>query len=220
MNKKLKTLAKRVVYGGIPVPGAVRPVIRGLYAFGVFVVESSAFARKLFWVEPVLRSVCARVGQGLRAERLPYMRGKGRLLLGDNVNLSGRSCFFFMRALPDTPEICIGSQVFVGNDCTFSAAQSISVGDHCLISTGVRIHDNDGHPLDPAKRRTGGEITSEDVRPVVIEENVWVGADCRIMKGVRIGRNSVVGTGSVVTSDVPPDSLVAGNPARVVRSLV
>ena len=75
----MKSILKKILYAGLPVPGLVRPVIRGAYRLGVFLTESLVFLKKLLWVEPVLRSVCKQVGKGLRAERLPYMRGDGDL---------------------------------------------------------------------------------------------------------------------------------------------
>lgn len=213
-----KRAAKRILEAGIPIPGPVRPLIRGSYRVGVWCAETWPLLLKLLWIEPVMRSVCARVGRGLRAERLPYMRGKGQLVLGDHVHLSGRSCFYFMSGVCEMPEIRLGNHVFVGNLCTFSAALKIVVGDHVLISTGVRIHDNDGHPLDAAKRRAGERIGPDDARPVIIEDGTWIGANAVILKGVTIGRNAIVGTNAVVTRDVPPDAVAAGNPARIVGS--
>jgi acetyltransferase-like isoleucine patch superfamily enzyme len=212
-----KRVGKRVLHSGIPIPRVCRPVIRGLYKIGVLIVELWAFVKKLLWIEPVVRSVCEHVGTGLRAECLPYMRGQGRLSLGDNVNLSGRSCFYFLSYMPETPESQIGSGVFIGNGCTLASARRIEIGDHCLLAPFVRIHDNDGHPTDAGKRREGRPIGPDDVAEVVIEDNVWLGASCTVLKGVRVGANSIVGTGAVVTSDVPPNSIVAGNPARVIR---
>ena len=215
----MKKQLKRLVYSGLPVPKLFRGVIAGLYRTGVFCVESLAFVKKLLWVEPVLRSVCEHVGAGLRAERLPYMRGKGWLRFGDRVNLSGRSCFYFMHGMGEPPLIEIGDETFVGNGCTFSAGSSIRVGNHCLVSACVRVHDNDGHPLDPGRRREGAPIGPDETAPVVIGDNVWLGAGATILKGVTIGENAVVGTGAVVAADVPPNAVVAGNPARVVKTL-
>ncbi len=219
MSQGLRNFAKRILHAGVPVPGFLRPPIRGMYGFGVVCVEGFALVKKLIWIEPVLRAVCESVGSHLRAERLPYMRGKGRIRLGDHVNLSGRSCFYFMHEVNTSPLIQIGDHVFVGNACTFSSAESIEVGDHCLISAEVRIHDNDGHPLDGKRRRSNARISQDEVSPVVIGSNVWVGAGATILKGVRVGDNAVIGTGAVVTQDVSADSVVAGNPARVVKNL-
>ena len=214
----MRSVMKRIVHSGLPVPRFFRPVIRGAYRAGVVFVELFAFLLKLLWIEPVLRSVCDSVGKNLRAERLPYMRGKGLIRIGDHVNLSGRSCFYFMHDVSESPVIQIGNHSFVGNGCTFSAAERIEVGDHCLVSAAVRIHDNDGHPLESERRLRNERIHAGEVSPVFIEDNVWVGAGATILKGVRIGKNAVVGTGAVVTQDVPADSVVVGNPARIVKT--
>jgi acetyltransferase-like isoleucine patch superfamily enzyme len=219
MPGKLKRIAKRLLHVGLPVPAWLRPGIRGAYRGGVVLVEACALVRKFVWVEPVLRSVCSHVGKDLRAERLPYMRGEGRIELGDRVNLSGRSCFYFVKTGSDMPVIKLGDNVFLGNACTLSCARRIEIGDHCLISACVRIHDNDGHPLDPERRMMNDKIRECETAAVVIEKNVWVGADAAILKGVRIGENAVIGAGAVVTQDVPPNTVVAGNPAVVVKQL-
>lgn len=214
-----RSIAKRILGAGLPVPGFIRPVVRALYKSGVAIKEGSVFVRKFFFVEPVIRSICCKVGCGLRADRLPYVRGKGSLSVGDRANLSGRSCFYFMRGICECPEIALGDDVFIGNGCTFSAARLISVGSHCLISAGVRISDNDGHPVAAERRLAGEAISAEAVAPVFLEENVWIGAEAIILKGVRIGRNAIVGAGAVVTDDVPADTVVGGNPARILKKL-
>lgn len=212
-----KRWVRHILHAGLPLPRCIRPVIRVLYRAGVVAVESLAFLRKVLWVEPVLRSVCDEVGPGLRAERLPYMRGPGRIRLGHHVNLSGRSCFYFMRSMAGTPALEIGNHVFIGNGCTLSAGTHIRIGDRCLLSAGVRIHDNDGHPLDAERRRRGDTIRPDECAPVMIGTNVWLGAGSTVLKGVTIGDDAVIGTGAVVTRDVPAGVVVAGNPAQIVR---
>ncbi|MEI6169172.1 MAG: acyltransferase [bacterium] len=215
----MKKLIKQLLGTGVLVPKTVRPMIRVLYKMGVLAVEGSALVRKIFWIEPVMKSVCAKVGKGLRAECLPYMRGSGDLILGENVYLSGRSCFYFMGGMPVPPEIVIGNGTFIGNGCTLSAARRICIGEKCLISAGVRIHDNDGHPLDPGRRLRNEPIRQDEADEVIIGKNVWIGAQAIILKGVTIGDNAVVGTAAVVTADVPASTIVAGNPSKVVKDL-
>ncbi|MDE0838047.1 MAG: acyltransferase [Kiritimatiellae bacterium] len=219
MSSSFRQIAKRIVHAGLPVPRFIRPIIVACYQGGVFCVESGAFLLKLFWVEPILRSICESVGTHLRAERLPYMRGKGRIRIGNHVNLSGRSCFYFIHNVSEQPLIEIGDHTFVGNGCTFSAGREIRVGAHCLISALVRIHDNDGHPLDIKRRLNHEPIGDAEVAPVIIGDNVWIGAGATILKGVSVGDGSVIGTGAVVTADVPAGTVVAGNPAKVVKTL-
>ncbi len=207
-------ILKKILQNGLPVPLPLRWMIRSLYRGGVWLVEGLTLIRSVLFIVPVLRSICDRAGYGLRADRIPYMRGRGRLQLGNRVNLSGRSCFYFMSGMPEPPVIEIGDSVFIGNKCTLSAARRVRIGAGTLIGPGVRIHDNDGHPLDPGRRARKERITADEAAPVTIGTNVWIGAGAVVLKGVNIGDDSVVGAGSVVTANVPPQTIVAGNPAR------
>ena len=96
------------------------------------------------------------------------------------------------------------------------AAASIDIGDDCILGD-VNVMDTDMHAVAPDRRHD----PNAPVRfaPIVLERNVWVGGQAAVLPGVRIGENSVVGFRAVVTSDVPPNVVVAGNPARVVRRL-
>jgi acetyltransferase-like isoleucine patch superfamily enzyme len=140
-------------------------------------------------------------------------------MIGDHTRISGKISILFASRLDCQPCLKIGKHVFVGHNSAFIMAKSITIGDHTLIGGGVRVLDNDGHPLDRELRRRGEKVRAEDIEPVVIGQNVWIGAQSTILKGVTIGDNAVVATGSVVTKDVPANTLVAGVPARVVRRL-
>lgn len=96
------------------------------------------------------------------------------------------------------------------------AAECITIGDRVTIGANTTIIDTDFHPLDPEQRR----LHPQEARtaPVVIEDDVFIGMNCLILKGVTIGRGSVIGAGSVVTKSVPPGVIVAGNPERMIRS--
>ncbi len=92
------------------------------------------------------------------------------------------------------------------NGCYLSAKKSVTLGERAFVGMGSRIFDADQHDLDADH--------PEKVEPVVLEEHVWVAADATVLRGVRIGAHSVVGTRSVVTKSVPPHTLVAGIPAK------
>jgi acetyltransferase-like isoleucine patch superfamily enzyme len=107
----------------------------------------------------------------------------------------------------------IGRNVFVNQNCTFYDLGGLDIADDVMIGPNVSLITS-GHPLEPSRRRA-----FTIAKPIVIERNVWIGAGATIIGGVRVGENSVVAAGSVVTRDVPADSLVGGNPARVIRSI-
>lgn len=123
----------------------------------------------------------------------------------------------------------IGHDSFVGPDSRLWCSHSMRIGSRVLISHLVDIHDSDSHSLDWRLRRDeclsrfGHDLPSSGVdvkmSPVVIEDDVWIGFKSSILKGVTIGRGSVIAACSLVTKDVPPFTLVAGNPARVMRAL-
>lgn len=111
--------------------------------------------------------------------------------------------------------ISLGRNVYFNVNCVILDVARVSIGDNVLLGPAVQIY-TPLHPMDAAERRSGLEYA----RPVSIGDDVWIGGGAVICPGVTIGPRSVIGAGSVVVKDVPADVLVAGNPARVIRSLV
>jgi acetyltransferase-like isoleucine patch superfamily enzyme len=110
-------------------------------------------------------------------------------------------------------EIRVGRHVFVNQNCTFYDLGGPDIADDVMIGPNVSIITM-GHPLEPSKRRA-----ATIGKPIVVEKGVWIAAGAIIIGGVTVGAHSVVAAGSVVTKDVPANSLVGGNPARVIRSI-
>ena len=110
-------------------------------------------------------------------------------------------------------EISLGHNVFVNQNCTFYDLGGLHIADNVMIGPNVNIITA-GHPLDPLQRRA---ITIG--KPILIEKNVWIAAGATIIGGITVGENSVIAAGSVVTKNVPPNTLVGGNPARFIRSI-
>src|SRR6266581_4420311 len=113
----------------------------------------------------------------------------------------------------DADEIRVGHNVFVNQNCTFYDLGGLDIADDVMIGPNVSIITT-GHPLEPSQRRT-----ATIGKPIVIEKSVWIAAGAIIIGGVTVGENSVVAAGSVVTKDVPLNTLVGGNPARIIRSV-
>lgn len=212
----LKRALKALLGARIPVNAATKPLFRVLYRVHVIMRESWIWAKKFFWTEPLFRSQCVSVGPGLRMEELPYIAGVGRIVIGNNVRLSGQPQISFGH---DDPELVIGDGTFIGHACGFNAGKLIRIGKHCLFATGVLVYDLDGHPLDAERRRAGEPTPPEEIKPVIIGDDVWIGTGAVILKGVTIGDRAVIAARSVVTGDVQADSVVAGNPAKVIRQL-
>jgi acetyltransferase-like isoleucine patch superfamily enzyme len=107
--------------------------------------------------------------------------------------------------------IKIGDNVGLSG-CTITAIKQVVIGNDVLVGSGVVITDNDAHPIDYESRHDG-EISAD---PVVIHDNVFIGARALILKGVTIGKGAVIGAGSVVVKSVPDFAIAAGNPAKVI----
>lgn len=109
--------------------------------------------------------------------------------------------------------IRIGARVFINQNCTFYSLAGITIGDDVMIGPNVSLITSE-HPVAPSQRRAF--LVG---KPITIEKGAWIAAGATIIGGVTVGENSVVAAGSVVTRDVPANTLVAGNPARMIRSI-
>ena len=109
--------------------------------------------------------------------------------------------------------IHLGARAFVNANCVFLDCAEVRIGDNFQAGPGVQLLTPE-HPLDAVARRG-----TETARPIVIGDDVWIGGGAIVLAGVTIGHRSVIGAGSVVTKDVPPDVVVVGNPAKIVRRL-
>lgn len=140
----------------------------------------------------------------------------------------GKSCFVRSRVVFEREDatISVGDRCFLGKG-VISVANGVEIGNDVLISWGVTITDHNSHSLRFSERQRDVEEwlgcnknwTGVKVGKVVIQDKAWIGLNAIILKGVTIGEGAIVGAGSVVSKDVPPFTIVAGNPARVVRGL-
>lgn len=157
-----------------------------------------------------LTGITAR-GHGTRVLGRPRIENHGSITLGDDVVL--RSAL-----LPLELYTSHGAHIVVGHGCvinsgvSLAATHSITLGNRVYLGTLVFVMDNNFHDVVDRNLHPVG-------RPVVLEDDVWIGVKATVLPGVRIGRGAVVGAHSLVTHDVAPYTLVAGCPARVVRTL-
>lgn len=109
--------------------------------------------------------------------------------------------------------IVIGDAVMISPGTRISASDEIRIGNGCMFANGAYVTDSDWHGIYDRVHR------DPEIKPVILEDNVWVGDHATVLKGVTIGKNSIVAARAVVVKDVPPNVVVAGNPAKVVKEL-
>lgn len=200
------------------------PVVRPVAA--VFWAERDLRGRlwplvaKVLYREPLLRYRAEHVGRRLAMDgALPWITGNGKIWIGDDVTLGGTNSWVVGFKVSNDAQLVIEDHVNIGYQNTISVAKSVRIGAHTMLASRVQIYDNISHPLSPERRLRHESFSLDEASPVVIGRNCWIGNGAIIMRGVTIGENSVVGAGSIVTTDVPPNTLAAGVPARVIRSI-
>ncbi len=197
------------------------PVLYHALAFERTVRRSlwSWFKRK-FYDEPIFRLKCTSCGRGFNLLiGIPLVYGDLDLRIGDHVTMHGSSTLVATKVFKK-PRLTIGNRTHCGANFGVSVGADVFIGDDVLIANHVMIYSYNSHPTDPEKRRLGLPAEPESSRPVYIGNNAWICSGVIILKGVTIGENSIVAAGSVVNKDVPPNVIVAGNPARIVKKLV
>ncbi|MCJ7702813.1 MAG: hypothetical protein MUO62_14615 [Anaerolineales bacterium] len=153
------------------------------------------------------------LGSKARLWGRPSIQNWGILTFGERVRLVSTIATIELVAMPGGV-LDIGSNTCINYGCSIAANLKVSIGADCSIGTYVNIMDNNFHRLEPDRR-----YETPESKPVILEDNVWLGARVIVLPGVTIGSGSVVGAGSVVTRDIPPLSVAAGIPARVIRKL-
>ena len=220
-NDRLPRFARRVYWGvnGVSLP-APRIIVRPMLWMFLAVRSVYYFVMRVFICEPLFKASCTSYGRGLHTDVFIHcVQGKGDIILGDYVEVDGKCSFGFAARFSPNPSIRIGDYTIIRGGTSFVVCKSITIGKHCKIAGGVSMFESNGHPSDPEDRMAGLPPRPQDVRPITIGDNVWIGARSIITPGVTIGEGSIVSAASVVLSDVPPYTVVAGYPARKIASL-
>lgn len=195
----------------------IKPLAAVLYYLRDFWIVAWNGLKSKLYCEQLLRFRC-EVGKNISLDgSVPYIYGYGRIEIGDHVRVGNRNTWVVGLKVFDDPILKIGDYTRFGYMNMISVAEKVTIGNHCLFAGEIKIFDNNSHSLDPQKRRAHAVLDKEDVAPVTIEDDVWVGTNSIILKGVTIGKGAVIAAGSVVTKDVLPFTLVGGNPAKVIK---
>ena len=178
---------------------------------GDYIKLLSSLATKFYYVistQFYLRN--AEKGSGVVCTQKPALQIEGRLTIGNNVRI-------WSSIHPTRLSVFRGAELNIGrgtyiNGARISAKYQINIGNNCTIAPEVLIMDSDFHDMN--------DHSKEGIsQPINIEDHVWIATRATILKGITIGEHSVVAAGAVVTKDVPPYTVVGGNPARVIKQL-
>ncbi len=153
---------------------------------------------------------CTQVGRLTRLIGRPRVSNNGSIIIGERVRIHSTTVPVELAA-NNGGRIEIGKGSFLNYGVSISAHELVRIGERCLLGTYVMILDNDWHEIEDHTK-------TPPSRPVTLEDNVWLGNRVMVLPGVTVGHDAVVGAGAVVVKDVPPRSVVVGNPARVVRT--
>jgi len=212
----LYRIAKWLIHFNIP---CVKPIYKILWIERKVRVAVWRWGLRVFYYTPLFKSVCYKVSKNLNLiDGLPYTNGNLSIRIGANVRIYGSAGFQGYKVY-EKPILDIGDGTFIGPDVRIGVGKEITIGRNCLIAARVYISDHDGHPLDSEDRRAGMPVAKQDIKPIILEDDVWLGEGVFICKGVRIGAGAVVAARSVVTKDVATLTIVAGNPAKLIKEL-
>ena len=147
-----------------------------------FLVIRSAwhFVRRVFFAEPLFKAYCTRYGRRVRTDiYLPWVQGSGDLIVGDDVLIDGAIGISCAARFVERPTFEIGSHSGIGHGCKFVVAKRITIGNHCRLAQGITMRDSSGHPSDPEARRAGLPPSGDDIKPITVCDDSWIGAGRR-----------------------------------------
>lgn len=200
----------------IPIPKLFRPVGSFLFSLQFILWAVGKRTMSILVREPLFRCRCESAGKNISLWAMPDVVGHATICIGDDVTMHGKFGLYTGRVF-DRAVLTIGNRVSIGHQVTISCNKEVTIEDDVYIASTCAISDNDGHPLDMESRITGMPAPAERTKSVRICRGAWIGGGSFILKGVTIGQGSIVGANSVVTSNVPPFTVVAGSQATIVK---
>lgn len=216
--RMLRSVRHRLLHFTLPAP---RLLIKPYLAIFLALRTVVYFIRRVFIAEPFLKAYCTRFGRGITTGIfVPWVHGRGELVIGNHVHISGKLNITFAARYVETPRLSFGDHCDIAHDASFVVGREIRLGSHVQVGRSVSFRDASGHHADPALRLAGAPPDPADVKPIIIHDNVWIGTQVMVMPGTEIGEGSIVSANSVVSGQVAPYTIVAGNPARRIGTLV
>jgi len=214
--RALYTLAKGARSASLP---CVRPIHGPLYAADRAARAALNASLRALWTTPLFQARLESPAPRLYLYGgLPFVSGPVRISLGPDCRMSG-AVTISGRSGATTPELRVGANCDIGWRTTIAVGAKIIIGHNVRIAGCAFLAGYPGHPIDARDRAAGLPDTQDQIGDIIIEDDCWLATGVTVLAGVRIGRGAIIGAGSVVTKDVPPFTLAAGAPARVLRSL-
>lgn len=172
---------------------------------------------KVYYGNPLFRNNI-KIGKHSFIREHAKISGGGYITVGDNTRIypySRLECFTNISGETLNPCLQIGDNIIMGRNTTILCANKIVIGSNCMFGSYCFISD-ENHGMDPSSDKRY-ECQPLQLSNVIIGENCWIGEKVIILPGITIGDNAIVGAGSVVTRDIPPNTIAVGNPARVIK---
>lgn len=213
--RTVRDVYKWALRWNMPDTPVTKPLYASLYRLhDAYEVAREYTAGKLLF-EPMVRARFAHVGDNLQVTALPYVKGHARVSIGDNCRFG----YFSVSTgrFVDDPELVFGDNCSVSSNVRFVVNKRIQIGNNVGIASQCWLSDSDAHPSDLDRREAGEDLVEDDIKPLTIEDFVWLGHGAHVLKGATLGKGCVVAAGSVVTSDVPAGALAMGVPARILK---
>lgn len=175
-------------------------------------------AIKIYYGNPLFRKNIKRIGKDSFIREHTKISGGRYITIGNNTRIypySRLECFTNISGKTLNPRLQIGDNIIMGRNTTILCANEIVIGSNCMFGSYCFISD-ENHGMDPSSDKRY-ECQPLQLSNVIIGENCWIGEKVIILPGITIGDNSIVGAGSIVTRDIPPNTIAVGNPARVIK---
>jgi len=198
------------------------PVVHSVfYKIHIGVREMWHGFTRIFWYTPLFQSRLEEPAPNLYLYGgMPFILGSVRIRLGKGCRVGGGLMNIGGRTTgTQVPLLEVGDNVDLGWNAALMVGTKIRIGNNVRLAEGTFLAGYSGHSMDAEARARGEGDAEETIGDIVLEDDVWIATRVTVLSGVTIGRGTIVGTGSVVTKDLPPFVLAAGNPARIIRKL-
>ena len=215
LSRRLKKIIRRLMSPAVPrLPRLILAPLRLVYEAHFFIIAVCRLLITVFYRNPLFQARCASFGRNVTVAGLPFVSGPVQIHVGNDVSIGGNVIILSGR-MHDQPKLILKDGSGLGWNVIIVVNREVLIEEDVRIPHDCRISDSDGHPREADLRRANLPPFPQDIRPVRICRDAWIGNGTHIMKGVTIGEGAIIGANSVVISNIPAYALALGNPAEV-----